>query len=135
MRKLKKRFGESFSEKYVSAWIINLIDFYQVGKKMGDSQVYETATLIMQEYYMLTLADINLVFTRAKKGFYGELYDRLDGAVILSWFRKYFDERCSEAESLSQREHERHVNPNGAPRSSENDRKARQKHSKDINLN
>ncbi len=109
LAKIKKRFGDQFSEKYVAAWIINLIDFFQVGKKMGDAQVYETSMLILQEYYMLTLADINLVFTRAKKGYYGEMYDRLDGAVILSWFRKYFEERCQEAASIYQREHESKV--------------------------
>ncbi len=124
LAKVRKTYGEEFTEGYVAIWITNLVEFFEVGKRMGENQIIETAMLIMQDYYMLTLADINLVFTRAKKGYYGELYDRLDGAVILTWFRKYFDERCSEAESLSQREHERHVNPNGAPRSSNNGREA-----------
>ena len=119
LAKVRKAYGEDFTEDYVAVWITNLVEFFQVGKRMGESQIMETAMFVMQDYYMLTLADINLVFTRAKKGFYGELYDRLDGAVILSWFRKYFDERCQEAENISLRQHERHVNPNGAPRSSE----------------
>lgn len=106
--RIKKEYGNSFTEKYISAWIINIIDFFQVGKKMGDQQVYETSMMILDEYWMLNLADINLVFQRAKKGHYGELYDRLDGAIILSWFRKYFEERCQSAESISMREHDQY---------------------------
>jgi len=106
---VRRTYGEDFTEAYVATWITNLVEFFEVGKRMGEYQIDETAMLIMQDYYMLTLADINLVFTRAKKGYYGEMYDRLDGAIILSWFRKYFEERCQEAASMSQREHERKV--------------------------
>lgn len=109
---VRRVYGPDFTEAYVSVWITNLVEFFQVGKKMGESQIEETATLILQDYYMLNLADINLVFSRAKKGFYGQLYDRLDGAIILTWFKSYFDERCSEAESLSQRQHDQYASGN-----------------------
>jgi len=106
---IRKTYGENFTEGYIATWITNLVEFFQVGKRMGENQIIETSMLVLEDYYMLTLADINLVFTRAKKGHYGEMYDRLDGAIILSWFRKYWEERCQEAASISQREHERKV--------------------------
>ncbi len=126
LAKVKKQYGEDFTEAYVAMWITNLVEFFSVGKRMGENQIIETASFIMQDYYMLTLADINLVFTRAKKGFYGELYDRLDGAIILGWFRKYFDERCQEAENIALRNHDRHKD-NGQKRSSDKEKAAHKK--------
>lgn len=113
---IKKQYGPDFTEAYIAIWITNMVDYVNVGKKMGEQQILETAMLILDEYWMLTLADINLVFQRAKKGHYGELYDRLDGIVILSWFKKYFDERCETAENVSMREHEK-LKTDGSERS------------------
>jgi hypothetical protein len=115
---INREYGPDFTEAYIGIWITNMVDYVSLGKKMGESQIEETAMLILDEYYMLTLADINLVFQRAKKGHYGELYDRLDGAIILSWFRKYFDERCEVAESISMREHESHRRSTNGQRTS-----------------
>ncbi len=126
LAKVRKTYGEEFTEGYVAVWITNLVEFFEVGKRMGENQILETAMLVMQDYYMLTLADINLVFTRAKKGEYGQLYDRLDGAVILSWFRKYFEERCQEAENIALRKHDRYKD-NGQPRTSNNEKEAHKK--------
>jgi hypothetical protein len=126
LAKVRKIYGENFSEGYVVIWITNLVEFFQVGKRMGENQILETAMLVLEDYYMLTLADINLVFTRAKKGFYGELYDRLDGAIILTWFRKYFEERCQEAENIALRKHDRHKD-NGQPRTSDKEKAAHKK--------
>lgn len=83
---------------------MNIREFVTVGKQMTDSQTAETAMLIFETYPSLTLADINLIFKRAKLGKYGQLYDRLDGQIILSWFQRYFAERCNEAEEISIRE-------------------------------
>jgi hypothetical protein len=104
--KVKRTYGAPFTEKYIAAWIVNVIDFFQVGKKMGEQQIIETAMMVVDDYWMLNLADVNLIFTRAKKGYFGELYDRLDGGTILGWFRAYLDERHEAAEHLSAREHE-----------------------------
>ncbi|GAH29424.1 unnamed protein product, partial [marine sediment metagenome] len=36
-----------------------------------------------------------------KKGYYGEFFHSLDGAMILGWFKKYAEERAGIAESIS----------------------------------
>jgi hypothetical protein len=91
---ISKRFGEDFTQAYIEGWIVNLRDFLNVGKKMNDNQTQETAMMIMDLYYNITIADINLIFRKAKLGQWGQIYDRLDGQMILSWFEKYFSERC-----------------------------------------
>jgi len=99
--KINKKFGEDFTQAYIEGWIVNLRDFINIGKKMSDSQTQETAMMILDEFYNVTIADINLIFKRAKLGQYGQIYDRLDGQVILSWFDKYFQERCKAAADKS----------------------------------
>lgn len=71
---------------------------------MTDTQTQETAILILETYPSLTIADINLIFKKAKLGKFGSMYDRLDGQLILSWFDLYFSERCSAAANASMRE-------------------------------
>ncbi|MDD4971921.1 MAG: hypothetical protein PHT07_21045 [Paludibacter sp.] len=104
---VKKRYGFDFIQAYIEGWIVNLREFINVGKKMTDLQCQETAMLIIEEYPSLTIADINLIFKKAKLGKYGSMYDRLDGQMILSWFEKHFDERCAAAANLSMREADR----------------------------
>lgn len=99
-----KRFGFDFTQAYIEGWIVNLRDFVNVGKKMTDQQTMETAMLILDEYRSITIADINFIFNSAKKGKYGQFYDRLDGQMILSWFDKHFSERCEAAANASIRE-------------------------------
>lgn len=101
-----RKFGDDFTQAYLEGWIVNLREFINVGKKMNDIQTHETAMLILQEYPSLNIADINLIFKRAKLGKFGEVYDRLDGQLILGWLEKYFNERCAAAAMLSIQEAE-----------------------------
>lgn len=101
---IKKIYGYDFTQAYIEGWIVNLRDFINVGKKMNDNQCYETAYLILETYPFLSIADINLIFKKAKLGKYGSMYDRLDGQMILSWFELHFSERCEAASNLSMRE-------------------------------
>jgi hypothetical protein len=94
---IKKEYSEDFSQAYVAVWIVNLNDFINASRKMSPPQIEETAILILQEYYYLNLADINLIFKRIKKGEFGQLYTELDGIKLLSWFEKYTNERATTA--------------------------------------
>lgn len=101
LSEIEQAYGYDCLQAYLEGWIVNLREFVNVGKKMTDVQTFETAMIILQDYKCLTIADINLLFKRAKSGYYGNLYDRLDGQIILGWFRKYFSERCNAAEEQS----------------------------------
>jgi hypothetical protein len=92
---IKKATGSETAQAYIEMWIINLLNFVNVGKTMNDDQVFETAMMILAEYPFLNIADINLVFKMAKLGKMGQFYDRLDGQVILSWFETYLSQRSA----------------------------------------
>lgn len=98
---LKRSFGDTFTQAYIETWIVNVCEFVNIGKNMTPVQICETAMIILDTYPYYTIADINLVFKRAKIGEYGQIYDRLDGQIILSWFAKYNKQRCLDAEEIS----------------------------------
>lgn len=71
---------------------------------MTPEQINECAWLIVSDFNALNIADINLIFTNAKKGRYGELYESLNMAKIISWFDVYKEQRMETAATMSQRE-------------------------------
>lgn len=101
MGTVKKVYGDDFAQAYIETWIVNISEFVNIGKNMNENQIYETAQMILDSYPYFTLADINLIFKKAKKGDFGQIYDRLDGQIIFSWFTKYNQLRCLEAEEQS----------------------------------
>lgn len=103
---VKKQFGKDFVQAYIATWIVNINGFLNLRFPMSETQIEETSRLIINNFYNLTIADIYLVINNAKMGLYGKFYDRIDGSMILSWFGKYFDERCNEFEQLSIHESE-----------------------------
>lgn len=76
------------------AWISNLQRFLNVSAKMDAAQMDETCRMILDDFWALNCADVNLVMSRAKRGFYGQLFRRIDGQIIYQWFAEYFEERC-----------------------------------------
>lgn len=76
------------------AWISNLQRFLNVSAKMDAAQMYETCRMILDDFWALNCADVNLVMSRAKRGFYRQLFGRIDGQIIYQWFAEYFEERC-----------------------------------------
>lgn len=103
---MRKTYGEEWTSAYLAAWIINVQEFFNVAAKMNGAQVEETTYMILDDFWALNIADINLVFGNAKRGQYGQLYGRIDGAVIYGWFQTYFEDRCNACENRSIRESE-----------------------------
>ncbi|MEI8114958.1 MAG: DUF6633 family protein [Bacteroidia bacterium] len=98
---IRREYSEDFQIAYVSVWIVNLNDFVNALRKMSPEQIEETATIIVQEYPYLNLADINLVFRKIKKGEFGQLFAEIDGMKVLSWFEQYARERARTAAEIS----------------------------------
>jgi len=98
---IRREYSEDFQIAYVSVWIVNLNDFVNALRKMSPEQIEETATILVQEYPYLNLADINLVFRKIKKGEFGQLFAEIDGMKVLSWFEQYAHERMRTAADIS----------------------------------
>lgn len=105
---LKKQLSEAVAASILVKILKNLIEFFNVGKSMNDSQLAETVKLILKDYYFLKLEDLKLCFDGMKAGKYiegGKLFDRLDGQIILLALQAYAEERITIAEQIN---HEKH---------------------------
>lgn len=97
---LKKESSRDYVIAYIELWIVSLSEFVNVKHGMSPAQINETAFYIFQDYYYFKISDITFIFTSAKKGYYGDFYHTLDGAMILSWFREYANERSYISETI-----------------------------------
>ena len=77
----------------VLVMVNNLANFLNIGKNIHEMQLQEIVETLCQEAKGLVLEDLLKMLHLAKTGYYGDIYDRLDGALILSWLRKYKEER------------------------------------------
>lgn len=94
LAELKKDEGEDKVLSLLEIWILDINDFFNVQHKMKPNQIKETAIMILQDFYYLKVADLNMVFSNAKKGKYGNLYGSLDGSKVYQWFVQHDKERA-----------------------------------------
>ncbi len=104
---MKKQYGEQNMIGYVSLWLIDLNKYVNAARKMTAPQVLMCASLIVDEFYHLTIADMNLIFKKAKMGEYGSLFETMSMDKVLTWFRDYMDQRNNLAANWSMRRHDK----------------------------
>lgn len=98
--------GDTTVRAIVLLMLTDCVSFFNVGKTMTQPQLAQTADMIIDDYGYLKIDDFKLLFTYAKKGYYGQLYDCIDGNVILLWIEKYVNDRINAGEAMSDREHD-----------------------------
>ncbi len=82
---------------YLRSSILLLIndysDFLNITENLKTSQTQLLVELVVEHGKGLLLDDIAKLFALAKSGEYGEVYNRLDGQVILGWLKQYKEDR------------------------------------------
>lgn len=78
----------------------DIIDFFSVGRSIGQSQLVSTIQLVVEDFYYLNIEDFKLCFNNAKRGVYGKIYDRVDGNIIYGWIAQYAKDRAYFCESM-----------------------------------
>lgn len=102
---IRKEHGQQTARALMVKVVVDVTDFFNVSTPMTDNQIAQTVDLILEDFWMLKLEDIKVCFNNAKKGKYGQLYNRLDGMVILEWLQRYTDERIGFSDEQSYNEH------------------------------
>jgi hypothetical protein len=102
--------GDVLVKMIVTQALTDLILFFNVGKSFNNHQANNTVDLIIDDFKFLKVEDLKIFFTRMKKGFYGKLYDRLDGQIVLENLSLYCHERVLEAEKINFEAHDLHKN-------------------------
>jgi hypothetical protein len=75
-----------------------LADSFNIGKNLSAPQMVDTAQMILNEYPELKIDDVALCFSKAKKGHYGKVYDRLDSAIIFGWLEMFLADKNEQIE-------------------------------------
>lgn len=93
LAKIRKEQGEIILDAALDILVADLIESFNIGKTMNELQLRFTIEAIKSDYYYLKLDEFKFIFSQAKKGRYGTMYDRIDCAVICEWIEKYMAER------------------------------------------
>jgi hypothetical protein len=91
IRELVDCYGDRLIIAWLKAWLVNLSHYMDFD--INTSQGHKTAMFILEECYMLNLAEISLLFKKIMKGNYGEFYNKFNGQIILRACREYRKER------------------------------------------
>ena len=98
--------GREFTEQFVIGWLIYLNDILDLKKPMSADQIQLTAIEIVNTYFYLKLSDFTLLYKRIISGVYGEFYESLSIAKVLTFFRDYNEERINKCAENSERNHQ-----------------------------
>lgn len=104
---LTNTYGQVVSNSFIIKELQKTAAFLNVGKTMNADQILITAELITEGYSNLNLSDFKLFFTNFRKGVYGQLFDRLDGQIIITALARYKSDRMDKGEGLSIDQHEK----------------------------
>lgn len=118
---LSNAHGAKKVEALIKLYMIELNNMLNLKRSLTEEMIDAIAEELLASFSMLNMADVHLVFRRAKTGYYGELYENVNMPKVLGWFVGYFDERCSAAAQRSMDAAEQYKRDN--PRASDGKRK------------
>ena len=104
IREMRTAIGEEKIAGHVTLFLIDLFEFFAVGKSVGEVQVKETAEIIVDTFPDIKISDLAYCFKLAKAGQLtdGKIYDRLDGQVVCLWITDYKN-RYADTKTMIQR--------------------------------
>ena len=103
--KIQREQSKKFTEGLVLVWLMYLNEILNLNKPMSEEQMKLASVLICEEFYMLKMSDLTLLFKRIISGQYGEFYERISINKVLTFFRNYLEERFEIAIDQSSRDH------------------------------
>lgn len=103
--RVQREYGEEFAKGFVMAWLVYLNEVLNLNKPMNETQIELCANSVMKEFYYLKISDLSLLFHRIITGQYGEFYESLSIAKLLSFFREYEKERTEMVLEENDRQH------------------------------
>ena len=103
--KIQREESKNFADALLLGWLVYLNEILNLKNSMSESQMMLASQLICEEFYMLKMSELTLLFKRIISGQYGKFYERLDIPTILTCFREYLEERFEIAIDESSRNH------------------------------
>lgn len=106
---LTNEVGETVLNALLTLAVTDLVNSFNVGKTMNDDQIVYVVETIKVDYYFIRIDELKYCFNQARKGRYGQIYDRIDAAIICQWIDKYLEERLGVNYELKAEEEKKEV--------------------------
>lgn len=75
--------------KKLKLLVTNLALYFHTTQVVSKSMIEEIATRILYRFAGLSIEDVALCFHKVQNGDYGDVFNRLDGGVVMKWLQKY----------------------------------------------
>lgn len=101
VRRIIRELGEQYTANYIKLQLISLNVMLNLARPMSEAMIEQTAPLIVrhlqEEVTDVSIADLRIIFDRAKTGYYGSFYGGIGCADIIKWIDDYVCNDLSEA--------------------------------------
>jgi len=85
--------------------IIELNQFTGVARKMTPDQIADTVNMLLDEYPRLSLQEYQVFFNKVRSGYFGQLYDSLDGVKIMVFMKQFYEEMVKAYNEFKEEDH------------------------------
>lgn len=102
LARLTKERGSGKVEALIKLYLVELSELVNLKRPLTEKQIDRIAAEVLDQYSVLTVADVHLIFRNAINGKYGDFFEGLDVPKVLKWFSSYFSERCAAAAEMSE---------------------------------
>ena len=102
----KRECGEDFQCSLIKVWLVYLNNILGISRPMSEDQIRLCATQIIDDFGYLRMSELSYLFKRIISGEFGEFYESLTIAKVLTFFREYDKERTEVVIEEREREHE-----------------------------
>lgn len=94
------------SKNIVAEMLLELNEFSNVSRKMNEPQIVETVNMLYNEYPNLSLQEYQVFFNKIKTGYFGQLYESLDGIKIMAFMKEFYNEMVNAYYEFSEESHQ-----------------------------
>lgn len=105
LAEVKILFNEPVTVAIVNHFVIELVLFFNTTNVMNEQQVATTSKLICDEYFYFKPEHFKLFNQMAMKGKFGQVFNRVDGQVILLWLEQFSNDVAEYFEDNQNKHH------------------------------
>ena len=108
LRELSDCYGDENICNWIAAWLISVSAYMNF--EISSQQAKSTSMMILEELYMLNIAEYTLFFKQLRKGIFGIFYGKFNGQTILVACKEFRKNRGKILSNLSEKEQNEFAN-------------------------
>jgi len=97
--------ADQSNKEIVAEMILELNEFSNVSRKMSGPQIVQTVNMLLNEYPKLSLQEYQVFFNKVRSGYFGQLYDSMDGIKIMVFIKQFYEEMVKAYNEFKEEDH------------------------------